>query len=95
MADFEIDGKLDRRTFAAMLSKTFRAYGVWFLDIASILWSNFRLRNHDVQDLGLWIPDAKASDAGAVAFATDITISAGGTAVITITQTPIPTTLQG
>lgn len=94
-ADLEIDGSVNRRGLVALLSKTFKAFVGVFLDITSILITNWKIRQQEVQEEGLWLPDAKASDAGAVASATEITVSAGGALVVTITQTSVTTSLQG
>jgi hypothetical protein len=94
-ADLEMDGALNRRGFVELLSKSFRTSALIFFDIAAALLANWKARQQEVQELGIWIPDSKASAAGTIATATDITISAGGTPVATITQTPDATQLQG
>jgi hypothetical protein len=94
-ADVEIDAALDRRGFASLLSKTFKSTIDIMFDISVILIAMFKVRQQEVQELGIWIPNSRASDVGSVATATDVTISAGGTAVATITQTPDVTQLQG
>lgn len=94
-ADVEIDAALDRRGFASLLSKTFKSYVDIFLDITVILIAMFKMRQQEVQELGIWLPNSRASDVWAIGTATAITISAGGIAVATITQTPDVTQLQG
>lgn len=94
-ADLEIDSQLDRRGFAQLLSKTFKKAGAVFSFIASALMSNWYTRHQEVEDSGLFVPQAKASEASELATATKVTISAGGSAVVTVTPTPDPTKLQG
>lgn len=94
-ADLTMDGALDRRGFASLLSKTFKSSYAIFLNIAAALLANWKARQQEVQELGIWIPNDKATDAGAIATATGVTISAGGTPVVTITQAPDVTKLQG
>ena len=94
-ANLEIDSQLDRRGFAQFLSKTFKKAGSVFSFIASALMSNWYTRHQEVEELGMFIPDTKASEAVKLATATEVVISAGGSPVVTITPTPDPTNLQG
>ncbi len=94
-AELQIDGQLERRGFAQLLSKTFKSVADIFLEITVILDLDWRLRNQEVNDPGLFIPVQDASKASALAAATAVTISAEGSGVGTVTPTPHPTSLQG
>lgn len=97
-ANFEIDHKIERRAFTNFLSKTVK--GAWdiFLDIAAMLYMSWELRSkeqHGDFDSFTFIPASKAGEAAKLETATDVVISAGGTAIATIKPTPNPTGLKG
>jgi hypothetical protein len=94
-ADVQIDKQLDRRGFASLLSKTFKSSIGFFLNVSAYLLASWKLKSQDMNELGMWLPDAVASDAGAFASVTSVTISGGGVAVATITKAPDTTSLVG
>lgn len=94
-ADVQIDQKLDRRGFASLLSKTFKSSIGFFLDVSAYLLASWKMKSQEMNELGMWLPDAVASDGGALASVTSVTISGGGAAVATITKAPGTVSLEG
>ncbi|KAK8102371.1 hypothetical protein PG984_015517 [Apiospora sp. TS-2023a] len=94
-AGLGLDGTLSRRDFAKSLSTAFKGRAALVDSNAMLLWLDWKLKHQKLQDLGVWIPDSIASEAGALATARVVTISAEGSPVITITQTPAVTKRQG
>jgi hypothetical protein len=101
-ANFEIDHKIEGRAFRHFLSKTIKiavkgALNI-FLDIEAMLLLSWKLKFKELHgdlDSVAFIPASKVADAARLQTATDVVISAGGTAIITIKPTPNPTSLKG
>lgn len=85
--------RLDRRGFASFLSKQFKKVSRVFVFIASVLTANWKLKQ--AQPKPLFVPEATASAVPDVSTATEVVVSAEGTAVMTFKPTPDPTSLQG
>ena len=98
-SELEIDGQIDRRTFAAMLSKTFKSLVTFRIALLGIFVSILteRLGSDPQPKLpGLYnIPPDVASEASVIGVTTPVTISASGSPVITVTPTAHETTLSG
>lgn len=94
-ADLQIDGALERRGFAQLLSKTFKSIADVYLAITAILLAEWKLKAFDTEQLGIFIPESDAQKASALASATAVVISAQGSGIGTVMPTPDPTTLQG
>ena len=96
-ADLEVDSKLERRNFGHMLSKTIKGGWAIFADFAANLYMSLFQKSKDLEgaESFMFIPVSKASEAAKLETATDVVISAGGTAVATITPKPDPTSLKG
>jgi hypothetical protein len=88
-ADLEYDAQLERRGIIALLSKTAKKSGWVFFMMWRILDLRWRLKHND-EGKKLFIPEAKASEAGNAITSTEIVVSASGTA-ITVTPAPEPT----
>lgn len=94
-ADVQIDKQLDRRHIGHLLSKTFKSSGDFFLAVYALLLANWKVKSQDMKEMGMWLPDPVASDAGNLASITAVTISGGGVAVATITKVSPVTSLIG
>jgi hypothetical protein len=97
-ANLEIDHKIERRDFRQLLSKTVKGALGYFLDIAAMLYISWELKfkdQHGEFDSFKFIPLSKAGEAAKWETASDVIVSAGGTAVATIKPTPHPTSLKG
>ncbi|KAK7916910.1 hypothetical protein PG985_010518 [Apiospora marii] len=94
-AGLGFDRALGRRDLAHSLSTAFKGRAALVDANAMLVWLEWKLKHQKAHDLGLWIPDSIASEAGALATARVVTISAEGSPVITITQTPAVTKRQG
>lgn len=98
-AELQIDGQLNRRTFAAMLSKTFKGVKSLRLLMAyffvEILKAKFGPEPQPKLP-GLYnIPPDIASSASILGATTPVTMLADGSPVATITPTADTTTLSG
>jgi hypothetical protein len=94
-ADLQVDSKLDRRGFIQFLMKAFKKMSGVFGFATAALFANWHQRQKEVDELGIFIPETKASEASAFATATEVVVSAGGSPILTITPTPDPTSIQG
>lgn len=97
-ADLAIDSKIKGRDFRALISKTIKGSWDIFFDIASMLYVTWVIK--DKEDRGGFdsfrsIPKQKAVEASKFETATEIVVSAGGSAIVTVKPTPNPTTLKG
>lgn len=99
-ADLEINGQINRRDFAAFLSKTFKSLaslrGVMAAIIYSILRANFGPEPQPKPlPLQYNVPAAVAIEASVFGSLAPVTISLSGSPVITVTPTAVQSTLQG
>lgn len=103
-AGFEIDTKINRRSFGDLLTKTTKKNFAWafFSVVSDLLYVNWKMKSDKLDNSGMFLPakvansGAQAVDAAHTAKAKDIVLSAAGTAVATITPPPIVTaTLTG
>ncbi|KAH7083730.1 hypothetical protein FB567DRAFT_529797 [Paraphoma chrysanthemicola] len=97
-ANLDIDNRIERRDFRHLLSKTVKGALGYFLDIAAMLYISWEMKfkdQHGEFDSFAFIPVSKAGEAAKLETATDVLVSAEGTAIATIKPTPHPTSLKG
>lgn len=97
-ATLEVDKKLEPRGFGAFISKTVKGASSWLLNIYAALELSWKLKSKERNgefDNFTHIPVSIAEQAGKLANAPDVVVSAAGTAVATIKPTPKPTSLTG
>lgn len=94
-AHVEIDNRLERRGFVQLLTKTFRKFSTVAGSIAMVLVANWMTAATKEPPNLVFVPVEIASQAPKLAEATEVVISAEGTAVVTVTPTPDPTQLRG
>ncbi|KAF2265276.1 hypothetical protein CC78DRAFT_443764, partial [Lojkania enalia] len=96
-ADLEVNHKLERRHFGHFLLKTAKGGWAIFADIAANLYMSWYQKSKDLEGVEsfMFIPVSIASEAAKLETATDVVISAGGTAIATITPKPDPTSITG
>lgn len=92
-SDLQIDGELDRRGFAQLLSKTFKKIRLPIMMFTAILIAKWKEKQGDSQmDLThkFNLPTVYATQVATILDGNPLTVSAGGSAVIVVTPTPPP-----
>lgn len=94
-ADLEVDSSVSRRDFSRIVSRFVLLLGGLFVGIASVFIAQERLSQQHEVPLSQFLPAAQATQVTAITNGVPLTVSAAGTAVVTVTMAPDPTTVTG
>ncbi|KAK3485229.1 uncharacterized protein B0T23DRAFT_43756 [Neurospora hispaniola] len=94
-ADLEVDSSVSRRDFSRIVSRFVLLLGGLFVGIASVFIAQERLSQQHQVPLSQFLPAAQATQVTAITNGVPLTVSAAGTAVVTVTMAPDPTTVTG
>ncbi|KAH7127662.1 hypothetical protein EDB81DRAFT_908042 [Dactylonectria macrodidyma] len=94
-AELEFDGQYEKRELVTLVSRSAGVILAVVFAVVGIIIEYNRLHNTEESMRVVNIPVAKASEASVFGSYQPVTVSAQGSAIVTVTPTPDPTSLQG
>ncbi|KAK3317193.1 hypothetical protein B0T19DRAFT_434438 [Cercophora scortea] len=94
-ANLQLDRAIESRAFADLLAKTFKKLSGLFIQIAFILYAEWKMKAAGGQEGNLFIPQGLAQKDPGLGSAAVVVVSAQGSDIGTVTPTADPTKLQG